>query len=85
MWLLLQSEEKNNVYQLKVFVELGYVKDGNMWYGTERPNRHLMNNDDNWINADGNTYVVDKDDYTTFLNEIEPLNAILDDLWLGGD
>ncbi len=76
---------KNNVYQLKVFIELGYTKEGNMWYGTERPNRHLMENDDNWINTDGDTYVVNKDDYTTFLDETEPLNATIDDLWLGGD
>ncbi len=76
---------KNNVYQLKVFVELGYTKEGNMWYGTERPNRYLMDNDDNWINTDGATYVVNKDLYTTYLDETEPENAIADDLWLGGD
>lgn len=76
---------KNNVYQLKVFIELGYTKEGNMWYGTERPKRQLMDNDDNWINTDGNTYVVSKDLYTTYLDETEPENAIIDDLWLGGD
>jgi len=76
---------KNNVYQLKVFVELGDAKDNNMWYGTERPNRNLIHNDDSWINTDGNTYVVNKNNYTTFLGELEPLNAIIDDLWLGGD
>jgi len=76
---------KNNVYQLKVFIELGYTKDGNMWYGTERPNRYLIDNDDNWIDTEGDTYVVKKDDYTTYLDETEPLNAIINDLWLGGD
>lgn len=76
---------KNNVYQLKVFIELGYTKEGNMWYGTERPNRRLMDNDDNWINTDGNTYMVSKDLYTTYLDEEEPENAVIDDLWLGGD
>lgn len=76
---------KNNVYQLKVFIELGYTKEGNMWYGTERPTRQLIDNDDNWINTDGNTYVVNKDSYTTYLDEIEPENATVDDLWLGGD
>lgn len=76
---------KNNVYQLKVFIELGYTKEGNMWYGTERPNRHLMDNDDNWINTDGNTYVVSKDLYKTYLDIEEPEDAIIDDLWLGGD
>lgn len=76
---------KNNVYQLKVFVELGYTKEGNMWYGTERPNRKKMENDDNWINTDGETYMVSKDTYTTYLDESEPLNAILNDIWLGGD
>lgn len=76
---------KNNVYQLKVFIELGYTKEGNMWYGTERPNRQLMDNDDNWINTDGNTYVVSKDLYTTYLDELEPENALVDDLWIEGD
>ncbi|MCM1233964.1 MAG: hypothetical protein NC489_27980 [Ruminococcus flavefaciens] len=76
---------RNNVYQLKVFIELGYVKQGNMWYGTERPNQHDMENNDAWINTDGKTYVVNKDDFTTYLDENEPLNAILNDIWLGGD
>ena len=44
-----------------------------------------MDNDDNWINTDGATYVVNKDLYTTYLDETEPENAIADDLWLGGD
>ncbi len=56
-----------------------------VWYGTERPNQHLMSNNDTWINTDGDTYVVNKDDYTTFLDETEPLNAIINDVWLGGD
>ncbi len=76
---------KNNIYQLKVFVELGFTTEGNIWYGTERPNQHLMSNNDAWINTDGDTYVVNKDDYTTFLDETEPLNAIINDVWLGGD
>lgn len=76
---------KNNVYQLKVFIELGYTKEGNMWYGTERPRRQLMENDDNWINTDGNTYMVSKDLYKTYLDVEEPENAMIDDLWLGGD
>lgn len=76
---------KNNVYQLKVFVELGYTKEGNIWYGTERPARQLMDNDDNWINTDGKTYVVNEDSYTTYLDESEPESITIDDLWLGGD
>lgn len=76
---------KNNVYQLKVFIEPGYTKKGNIWYGTERPNHHMMDNDDNWINTDGNTYVVSKDLYTTYLGESEPGSAVTDDLWFGGD
>jgi len=76
---------KNNVYQLKVFVELGFKAEGNIWYGTERPARQLMNDNDTWIDTDGETYVVNKDNYTTYLDELEPLNAILNDLWIGGD
>ncbi|MDE6568321.1 MAG: hypothetical protein K2K70_11400 [Lachnospiraceae bacterium] len=76
---------KNNVYQLKVFVELGFTTEGDMWYGTERPSQELINNNDSWINTEGDTYVVRKDDCITYLDIPEPLNAVLNDLWLGGD
>ena len=77
---------KNNVYLLKIFIELGLSsKEGNMWYGTLRPPRQLMDDNDVWINTDGDTVVIDKNNYTTFLDENEPLVAILNDLWLGGE
>ena len=76
---------KNNVYQLKIFFELGLGKDGSIWYGTERPPRNLMNNHDIWINTDGDNYVVDKNSYTIYLDESEPLNAILNDIWIGSE
>lgn len=76
---------KKNVYQLKVFIDLGSVREENMWYGTKRPNQHLMNDLDTWIDTDGDTYVINKDNYTTYLDAPEPLNAILNDLWLGGE
>ena len=43
---------------------------------------NLIDNDDNWINTDGDTYVVSKDLFTTYLDEEEPEDAIIDDLWL---
>lgn len=77
---------KNNVYLLKVFIELGLdSKEGNMWYGTLRPPRQLMDNNDTWIDTQGDTVVINKNNYKTFLDEDEPLTAILNDLWLGGD
>ena len=77
---------KNNVYLLKVFIDIGLgSKEGNMWYGTLRPPRQLMNDNDVWIDTPGDTVVINKDNYTTFLDENEPLAAILNDLWLGGD
>lgn len=76
---------KNNVYQLKIFQELGFTTDGNMWYGIERPSKRLMEDNDTWIDTDENTYVVNKDDCTVFLDKDEPLSVILNDLWLGGD
>ncbi len=76
---------KKNVYQIKVFVELRDVKKGNMWYGTLRPNQNLMNDLDTWIDTDSDTYVVERNNCTTYLNLPEPLHAILNDLWLGGD
>lgn len=75
----------NNVYQLKVFVEIGLTAYGNVWYGTERPSQHLMNDNDIWIDTEGKTYMVDKNVYTTYLDMTEPLSAMLNDLWLGGD
>lgn len=76
---------KNNVYQLKVFVELEFTTEGDMWYGTERPNQHLIHDNDTWINTNEATYVVNKNTCTTYLNSAEPLVAILNDLWLGGE
>ena len=76
---------KNNIYQLKVFIELGFTKEGDLWYGTERPSQKLINDNDSWIDTDGDTYVVKKDDHITYLDIPEPLNAILNDLWFGGD
>lgn len=76
---------KNNIYQLEAFVELANMEEGNMWYGTERPNRNLIHDNDSWVDTEGHTYMVDKDFCTTHLNSSEPLNAVLNDLWLGGD
>ena len=76
---------KNNVYQLKVFIEFGFSTEGDMWYGIERPSKNLIKDNDTWINTDEETHVIQKDDYTVFLENTEPLNAILNDIWLGGD
>lgn len=56
-----------------------------MWYGIERPSKNLIKDNDTWINTDEETHVIQKDDYTVFLENTEPLNAILNDIWLGGD
>ena len=74
---------KNNIYQLRVFVEPISTEEGNMWYGTELPPRHLMSDNDTWINTDGQTYPVYKDSCGTYLEE--PVNALLNALWLGGE
>lgn len=76
---------QNNIYQLRVFMEPGFTPEGNMWYGTERPGRHLMNDNDTWIDTDEQTYPVYKDSCQTYLEEAEPTSAILNALWLGGD
>ena len=76
----------NDVYQLKVFEELGFAPEGNMWYGKQRPNRDYTVKYDQWIDdTDGDTYMVAKDEFITYLNEDEPINVKLNDLWLGGD
>lgn len=76
---------KNNVYQIKIFIELEFTPEGDMWYGTERPNQHLIHDNDSWVDTNERTYVVKKDSCTTYLNGSEPINAILNDLWLGGE
>ena len=76
---------KNNMYQLKVFVELGFVAEGNMWYGLQLPNHKLTGQYDSWIDTDESTYVVSKDNCTTYLEADEPLNVMLNDIWIGGD
>lgn len=78
-------KRKNNIYQLEAFVELGNIEEGNMWYGTERPNRNLIHDNDSWVDTEEPTYVVKKNSCTTYLEYSEPLNAILNDLWLGGE
>ena len=49
---------KGSVYQLKTFLEIGYTTEGDMWYGSSRPSRQLMNDNDAWIDTEGDTYVV---------------------------
>lgn len=76
----------NNVYQLKVFEYLNYALESNMWYGKQRPNRDYTTENDQWIDEDlEDTYMVSKDDFTTYLDENEPIDAQVDDLWLGGE
>lgn len=77
---------KGNIYQLKVFVELGFTTDrGDMWYGSKRPAQQLTQNYDNWINTDEETYKVSRDAFTEYFDNVEPEEAIRNDLWLGGD
>lgn len=76
---------KNNVYQLKVFIEPGFTPEGNMWYGLLRPDPNLTAIYDTWVDTDEATHVVDKDSCTAFLDESEPLQTTQNDLWLGGE
>lgn len=76
----------NNIYQIKVFVDYGFNTDnGNMWYGSTKPVYSQVEKYDNWVDTDEKIYKVNRDDFTEYLDESEPLNAILNDLWLGGD
>lgn len=77
---------KNNVYQLKVFVELGFsTDDGDLWYGSTRPPQSLTEKYDNWIDTDEKIHKISREYFSEYLDESEPSHAILDDLWLGGD
>lgn len=76
---------QNNVYQLKVFVELGFSTDnGNMWYGSTRPARSQTTNYDNWVYTDEKIHMIDHDAFTEYLDQDEPLHAKQNDLWIGG-
>lgn len=76
----------NDVYQLKVFVDYGFTTDnGNMWYGSTRPSYSLVEKYDNWINTDERIHRVSADNFSEYLGEEEPIDAMLNDLWLGGD
>lgn len=76
---------KDNIYQLKVFVSPGFSPEGNLWYGTLRPDPALTGVYDSWIDTPGDAHVVGKDAFSTFLGETEPENTAVSDLWLGGD
>lgn len=76
---------KKNVYQLKVFIEIGDgTEKGNMWYGSERPPQNLINDYDTWINTDEEIHMVSREDFTEYFEDEEPINAILNDIWFGG-
>ncbi len=76
---------RDNIYQLEALINLGNETEGDMWYGRERPSRQLMHDNDSWVDTNENTYVVHRDSCTTHVRESEPQNAVLHDLWLGGE
>lgn len=76
---------KNNIYQLKVFIELGFKPEGNMWYGLQRPNKNLTGKYDVWIENSEDTYIVGRDTFTTFLSEYEPVDPSINDIWIGSE
>ncbi len=71
-------------YQLKVFLEIGFATEGNMWYGAQRPSVGAEKYD-MWINVDGSTRMAEKGSYATYLDADEPSDAELNDVWIGGD
>lgn len=76
---------KNNVYQLKVFLELGFsTENGDIWFGSTRPAQSQTNKYDNWIDVDEKIHKILRENMTEYLDENEPTEPELDDLWLGG-
>ncbi len=76
---------KNDVYQLKAFLELGFsTENGDMWFGSTRPPQNETNKYDNWINTDEKIHKILKDNFKEYLDDTEPENPELNDLWLGG-
>lgn len=73
---------KDNVYQIKTFLELNPVTEGSYWYGTGRP--ASAEDFDIWIDTEGiPTEKVDKETMQTFISEEEPDIAEVGDLWFG--
>lgn len=76
----------NNVYQLFVFVEEGEETKYNMWLGENRPTSSNLAQYDIWIDVDGSTVRVDKDNVTVFYQNDEPtLLAEQNNIWIGGE
>ena len=76
---------KNDVYQIKVFVELRFTQEGNMWYGIQRPVKGARERD-TWVDtSEAVSFVVDRNSCRSFLEHTEPIAPILHDLWLGGE
>ncbi|MCI9135688.1 MAG: hypothetical protein HFI31_16115 [Lachnospiraceae bacterium] len=76
---------KNDVYQIKVFVELRFTQEGNMWYGIQRPVKGARERD-TWVDtSESVSFVVDRNSCRSFLEHTEPIAPILHDLWLGGE
>lgn len=75
----------NDLYQLVAFIELGFSRRGNIWWGSNRPVSNTENYD-NWIDTnDSPIYKSDKDIIKTITYMFEPDTANKDDIWLGGE
>lgn len=68
-----------NIYQIKTFVATGVLDDGNWWWGTQNPTAAIEM--DRWVDTKGALEHYYKDQVTEFFNDIEPLEAIMGDLW----
>lgn len=78
--------KKNDVYQLKAFLEIGFSTDnGDMWFGSTRPPQNQTTKYDNWINTDETIHKILRENITEHLNEEEPIEPEIDDLWIGGE
>lgn len=75
-----------NIYQLFVFIEEGEETKYNMWFGENRPTSSNLAQYDIWIDIDGSTTRVDKDNVTVFYQNDEPtLLAEQNNIWIGGE
>ena len=74
---------KNNIYQLKVFIEYGFSTEGNIWYGSQYPTTGVQNYDV-WVDTDENIYMVYNDSFSTHITNTEPSNVTVNDIWIGG-
>lgn len=77
--ILIAVRRIDNIYQIKTFTSSGDTLNGNWWWGNASTPK--KEEDDQWVDTEGSLEHFNHDDVTIYLDNIEPANAIVGDLW----